>query len=574
MFCSCFEGLIPEEPQRHGWQQPACMAAVKRCEQLGGRTITVNLGLCRVCLSRVCLPHCQLYHAGVNVGVVLFDVGLVTSSRALAAGLDIPSLTYSNQSCPDSPAGRTNQPVSPTAAATGRNSPFAQLAVQHGLAQHGAAGDIQPSTPSTAQSMGSKLVGSISQALVGALLGLETRDRVSEFEQGSSSSGSPKRLGAQSRSLDCSPTRQAVQQPRGSPHAIRSAAGQKAAVSAAGVGAGGGNSSSRDPTSVSLHRRRSTAQHVQQAANVEQPQSLPTGLLRSSTGMSSGLATAPLASERASFSAWGQAPPINGPLTAGRPIASASGHAAAGSSAAAAVQGAQRIARSISANGMGHLTRSSSTTGRSGSPQTAAAADSSMQGSPSSRASRAEDRRPSRLTVPAESSSSGSTSPNPGRNRTLSPLTEARARLRLPRPQAQPLPPLAQLFSHTSTQPDGLIPVGRAPASPAGYSEATTARFSCGTAVEMSADYDALLREFDAADAAGKEAILFRELMQQQQERQAGRKDMSAASCCCKRACPSLHTCHPHCVAQHLDICICVTSKFTPLQQPPASVCA
>ncbi len=69
--------------------------------------------------------------------------------------------------------------------------------------------------------------------------------------------------------------------------------------------------------------------------------------------------------------------------------------------------------------------------------------------------------------------------------------------------------------------------------SPAGYSEATTATgFSC--AVDSSADYDALLREFDAADAAGKEAILFRELMMQQQEKQTGEEGGVAACAICQ----------------------------------------
>jgi hypothetical protein len=88
----------------------------------------------------------------------------------------------------------------------------------------------------------------------------------------------------------------------------------------------------------------------------------------------------------------------------------------------------------------------------------------------------------------------------------------------------------------------------------------------------MSADYDALLQEFDAADAAGKEAILFRELMQQQQERQSGRKDLSAPAAAANVL--ALSCTHAiHCIAQHVDICICVTSKFTLLQHPPASVC-
>lgn len=71
--------------------------------------------------------------------------------------------------------------------------------------------------------------------------------------------------------------------------------------------------------------------------------------------------------------------------------------------------------------------------------------------------------------------------------------------------------------------------MGRAPASPGGYSEATTAGLSYGP--EASADYDALLRDFDAADAAGKEAILFRELMLQQQEGHTGAGAADAGLC-------------------------------------------
>lgn len=444
-----------------------------------------------------------LIAAGQNVGVVLFDVGLVTSSRALAAGLDIPSLTFSTRPCPDSPTARLTRSNSPSlAAANGRNSPFAQLAAQRGVAN---TAEPQPVTPSTAQSISQKLVGTISQALVGALLGLETRDRDESEQQGGSlglrsSSVSPRRMGATSRSLDCSPTRQTAQLRSSADNPYRAAAQKSAAAAAAG-----------SPSSASLVSRRNLM-HQAQADSLEQAPSPSCPMARSSTSYSA-IASAPAmataAADRASFSAWRQSLSSNGPLTAGRPAAvSAAGALAAGAPAAGVRQ--QRMAASAN----GRLIRVSS---------------SSNSNSPQAVGRRSDVRRPSQLTIPrgqtpGDSVSPGTSSGSSPNNRILSPLTEARSRLRLQRPQ--PLPPLSHLFP--PTQRDGLIPVGRAPLSPGGYSQATTAGFTSqfshplSQGQEASADYDALLREFDAADAAGKEAILFRELMVQQQEGQAG----------------------------------------------------
>lgn len=470
-----------------------------------------------------CLPYCC---AGQNVGVVLFDVGLVTSSRAMAAGLDIPSLTFSTQPVPSSPTAQLTRGSSPVAG--GRSSsPFAQLAVQRGVAQAG--GEQQPGTPGTAQSISQKLVGSISQALVGALLGLETRDRDNTAVQqtGSfglrSSSVSPKRMGPVSRSLDASPTRAAAAQQQGYSSGMeasqRIAAAAAARQVAAPVHAG-------SPANSPLLSRRSLIQQVQAGKDGLEPPPLPPMALARSSTMASGTASAPpmAASDRASFSAWQQHPMSNGARSAGSSAAAAAAAAAAGS--APTTRGAHHQQQErMAASASGAQTRNgnaapSNRPHSTGSPHNAAGA-----------------RRPSQLVIPSSSHSSSS-SPNPGSNSAaLSPLTEARNRLRLHRPQ--PLPPLSHLFP--PQQREGLIPVGRAPTSPGGYSQATTtgySQFSNGylsprglegstgyqspRGPEASADYDSLLREFDAADAAGKEAILFRELMVQQQERQAG----------------------------------------------------
>jgi len=437
---------------------------------------------------------------GQSVGVVLFDVGLVTSSRALAAGLDIPSLTFSSQPCPDSPTAKLKGPSSPTPGApSGRSSPFAQLAVQRRLTHQGS--ELQPGTPGSAQSMGHKLVGTISQALVGALLGLETRDRDDiehqssrSLQHSSSSSSSPKRLGAAAGSLDCMPTGRAGR--------LLAAEAHRAALQRA----------SGPPTSPnsSLLSRRSMLQQATSDA-VEPPPSPPSAMARCS---SSAAASAPpaaagaverWAADRASFSAWRPAGSNSSPLTAGRPLAL--------SAAGAPPPPAAALLPRMAASANGNLTNSR--------PQEGAAAAAAAALQPavasSSRESRSTEQcRPSRL-IPTHdpAASESSTSPQSGSRTNLSPLTEARSRLRLGR--QQPLPPLSQLFPHPPR--DDLIPVGRAPISPGGCSQAT-AGFSQGP--EGSADYDALLREFDAADAAGKEAILFRELLVQQQERQAG----------------------------------------------------
>lgn len=484
-----------------------------------------------------CPPHA---HTGHNVGVVLFDVGLVTSSRALAAGLDIPSLTFSTQPCPDSPTARlqggasSTTPLSPTAAAAaaaavnGRSSPFAQLAVQRGVTTPPSGSNgVQPATPGSAQSMGQKLVGSISQALVGALLGLETRDREQAADtspshnsgsMGRSRSYSPRRTGTLSRSLDCSPT---------------------------------GRANNRTAAASNTLSRRSLVQQQQHVCNksMELQQQL---LYATGRASSTAVASAPpavAASDRASFSAWRQSRGSsnnNGPLTAARPVAvSAAG--ACGQHAAAHHH--QPLPQRMAASANGRLADSSSCMQQQQRPSSSAAAaavslrgSEMMLGSATTRAdvdgatthnssssrSLAEARRPSRLTVPpdcpaplGDANSASSLNANGG-TASLSPLTEARARLRLQR--QQPLPPLSQLFPQPRRE--GLIPVGRAPPSPGGFSQATTTGYSrysttglsvVGPEGSASADYDALLREFDAADAAGKEAILYRELTQQQQ---------------------------------------------------------
>jgi hypothetical protein len=59
-----------------------------------------------------------------------------------------------------------------------------------------------------------------------------------------------------------------------------------------------------------------------------------------------------------------------------------------------------------------------------------------------------------------------------------------------------------------------------------GFSVATTAGFSQGHEVAAARTrtgrHEALLREFEAADAAGKEEILYRELVTHQHEGRAG----------------------------------------------------
>lgn len=477
---------------------------------------------------------------GQSVGVVLFDVGLVTSSRALAEGLAIPSLTFSTQPCPDSPTAQLRGALSPTqpaaAAANGRGSPFAQLAVQRTFTQQGS--DLQPGTPGTAQSMGNKLVGSISQALVGALLGLETRDMEEGEQQASrSNSVSPKRLGnAGSRSLEAgSPSFQAGRRRRHT-NSSSSSVGVSAQrgsfkKSASTVGVVSGSS----PNNSSPLSRMSLLQQVS-SDHVEAPPSPPSAMARSSSS------TAVVGgSDRASFSAWRQSGGSNGgPLTTARSMAvSAAGvlPPSAASAAAAALQ-PQRMAASANGNLMTINTSSSSLQSTSPPLQPAAAGAALPQASNSttsiSRSATAEGHiRPGRLTVPDDAAGAGpdnNGSPSSGLERTLSPLTHARNGLRLSRQQTA-LPPLAHLFPR-QTAGDDLIPVGVAPASPGGYSQATTAGCSPLSAVghegTASADYDVLLREFDAADAAGKEQILYRELMLQQQERQAGEESLQA----------------------------------------------
>jgi hypothetical protein len=221
------------------------------------------------------------------------------------------------------------------------------------------------------------------------------------------------------------------------------------------------------------------------------------------------------AAERANFSAWRQSLGRNGPLMAGRPVAvSAAGALAAGAAAGGIQQQQQQQQQRMAVSANGRLTRVSS---------------SSSNSSPQAVCRRSHARRPSQLAIPGgqasgDGVSQGASTGSLPNNATLSPLTEARTRLQLQRPQ--PLPPLSHLFP--PTQRDGLIPVGRAPMSPGGYSQATTAGFTSqyshplSQGPEASADYDALLREFDDADAAGKEAILFRELMLQQEAQQTG----------------------------------------------------
>lgn len=482
------------------------------------------------------------YHccAGQNVGVVLFDVGLVTSSRAMAAGLDIPSLTFSTQPVPSSPTAQLTRGSSPVAG--GRSSsPFAQLAVQRGVAQAG--NEQQSGTPGTAQSISQKLVGSISQALVGALLGLETRDRDDSAVQqtGSlglrSSSVSPKRMGPVSRSLDASPTRAAAAQQQGRSSGMeasqRTAAAAAACQAVAPVRAG-------SPVSSPVLSRRSLIQQGQAGKDgLELPPAPPMALARSST-MASGTASGPpmvaSASDRASFSAWQQHPMSNGTRSAASSSAAAAAAAAAAGSAPTS-RGAHNHQQQerMAASASGAQTRNGNNAALSNRPHST--------GSPHNAA---DARRPSQLVIPSSSHSSSSL-PNPGNSAALSPLTEARNRLRLHRPQ--PLPPLSHLFP--PQQREGLIPVGRAPTSPGGYSQATTTGYSQfsngypsprglegsndyqsprGGPEEASADYDSLLREFDAADAAGKESILFRELMVQQQERQAGKQQSGRGS--------------------------------------------
>jgi hypothetical protein len=420
--------------------------------------------------------------SGRSVGVVLFDVGLVTSSKALAAGLGIPSLTYSTNGS-DSPTAALRSSSPNPAAATGRNSPFAQLAVQRGLAQPGAEA-AQPTTPGTGQSMGSKVMGSISQALVGALLGLETRDRDEDAGQqgddvGRSTNSSPSRARMLSSSLDCSSTGRA---PSGLDRA------------AAGTAVGGST----------LSRRGLLQQGSPDAA--QQRASRPSALTRSA----SSIPTAPMA---AAGSAAALRASTNSPLTAAR-------RAAASAAGAAAPAEHQPARMAESANGQLRRGASSSNDGCAA----------NVRGVPvrhdSSSSSRALAQRPSHLTVPSSDSAAthalGTASPQPG-NQNLSPLTEARNRLRLAR--NPPLPPLSQLFPQP--QREGLIPVGRAPISPGAYSQCTTEMsYSQGMGATYSGDHDTLMREFDAADASGKEAILFRELMAQQQDRHAG-------ECCC-----------------------------------------
>lgn len=332
-------------------------------------------------------------------------------------------------------------------------------------------------------------------------MGLETRDR-DEIEQQSSrslqhssSSSSPKRLGAAARSLDCMPTGRAGR--------VVAAEAHRAAI----------QRFSGPPTSSnsSLLSRRSMLQQTSPDA-VEPPPSPPSATARYS---SSAAASAPpaaagavewWAADRASFSAWRPSGSNSSPLTAGRPLAL--------SAAGAPPPPAAALPPRMAAFSNGNLTNSR--------PQGGHAAAAALQpaAASTSRESRSTELcRPSRLIVTNDpAASESSTSPQPGSRTNLSPLTEARSRLRLGR--QQPLPPLSQLFPQPPR--DDLIPVGRAPISPGGCSQAT-AGFSQGP--EGSADYDALLREFDAADAAGKEAILFRELLVQQQERQAGVSD-------------------------------------------------
>jgi hypothetical protein len=446
-------------------------------------------GLLHITMLAACTVLCAA--PGRSVGVVLFDVGLVTSSKALAAGLGIPSLTYSTQPCPDSPTAALRSSSPNPAAATGRNSPFAQLAVQRGLAQPGTEA-AQPTTPGTAQSMGSKLVGSISQALVGALLGLETRDRDEDAGQQAdgvkaSTSSSPSRARMLSSSLDCSPTGRA---PSGMDASHRAAA-QKAT---AGTAVGG-----------STRSRRSSRQQASPDAG-QQRASRSSALTRSA----SSIPTAPMA---ATGSAAALRASTNSPLTAAR-------HTAVSAAGVAAPAEYQLTRMAASANG--HVGRGTS----SNSEGLAANAQGAPVRSNSSSSNRALAQRPSHLIVPAADAavthSPGTASPQLG-NQTLSPLTEARNRLRLAR--NPPLPPLSQLFPQP--QREGLIPVGRAPLSPGGYSQCNTEMsYSQGVCTPYSGDHhdEALMREFEAADAAGKEKILFRELMAHQ--------DRNAGECC------------------------------------------